>query len=113
MEEPVQPSTVPSVPDISTSAPQVIPAALRYLVFEPSIDHDATVVNYLFEVARVGGAVELSQDIGKPVPQAGECRVDVAALLQQLPAGNYVASVKAVSSIGTSSAAASPVFTVP
>jgi regulation of enolase protein 1 (concanavalin A-like superfamily) len=107
--EPAASGAVPPAPDLSTPPP---PTTLRYLVFEPSPDHDSIVSSYLLEIARVGGVVEVSQDIGKPDVLSGECRVDVAALLQQLPAGTYMALVSAVSPVGDSSGAASPIFTI-
>ena len=89
-----------------------MPAALKYLVFEPSPDH-ATVTSYVFEVAQTGAAEGpvLQHDIGKPAVVNGECRVDVSALLALLPKGSYIALVRAANAKGLSAPGVSAPFT--
>ena len=80
-----------------------MPADLRYLVFEPSPDHEL-VTGYLFELAQAGApqGTVLERDIGKPPVVNGECRIDVSALLALLPSGIYVARVRAAGELALS-----------
>jgi len=108
------PSPVPAptpVPELSPE-PAPVPTSLRYLVFEPSPDHDASVTSYIFEVALGGSpqATVLSRDIGKPAAVNGECRVDVSTLLALLPSGSYIALVRAASATGLSVPGMSAMF---
>jgi predicted phage tail protein len=80
-------------------------------VFEPSEDHNANVDGYVFEVLSTGGQTLMEHNIGKPPVVNGDCTVDVSALLRQLPAGTYVARVRALNAYGSSAPAASSPFT--
>jgi hypothetical protein len=76
----------------------------RYAVFEPSPDH-ATVDTYVLEIYSAGTVTQLlaTKSLGKPAVVSGECKVDVTTVLAQLPAGSYVAVVKAVNAFGSGS----------
>jgi hypothetical protein len=87
----------------------------KFLVFEPSIDHDANVDRYVFEVVRTGsvGITVLQQNLGKPPVVGGECSVDITSILGSLPAGSYVGAVRAINAHGSSPAALSAAFSIP
>jgi hypothetical protein len=86
---------------------------LKYLVFEPSPDHDTQVTRYVLRLAPAGSpqAPVVESDLGKPAVTNGECRVDIGSLLNLLPAGSYVALVSADSAAGLSAPGVSAVFT--
>jgi hypothetical protein len=107
-------STAPPT-EILQPAPPVSPepATPRYLVFEPSPDHDVDVTGYTFEVWRADATVEVMvHDLGKPSVNSGECQVDVSDWLRQLPAGSYMGVVKAVNEYGASAGASSAPFAI-
>jgi len=93
-----------SIPPLAGgSAPRV------WLQFEPSVDH-ATVLYYVFEVfdAETQAMVALRY-VGKPpVGADGRCNVDVGAVLDGLPAGNYEAVVRAVNDGGGTESGPAP-----
>jgi regulation of enolase protein 1 (concanavalin A-like superfamily) len=87
-------------------------------VFTPSADHSRTVDRYLLEVFAAGAdpgtaTPVASRDLGRPAVINGECSVDVSAFMQSLAPGQYIATVTAVSSEGSSRSAPSPAFTRP
>ena len=99
----VPPTTVPPV----TVPPPSVPTKV---VFTPSMDHDTLVQRYVLDVfaGSLSGAVVATQDLGKPVAVNGEITADIAATLQALPSGSYVATVTAVGAggVGASEAVA-------
>jgi hypothetical protein len=52
----------------------------------------------------------LHLDLGKPAVIGNECRVDIEAVLLQLPGGMYEAVVKATNAHGSSAGAVSSPF---
>lgn len=54
------------------------------------------------------GLAIATQDFGKPAVVSGEIKVDITATVAALPAGSYVAVVKAIGSGGTTPSAATP-----
>jgi len=84
-------------------------------VFNPS-SNDSIVTNYVFEVFTAGsntstGTPLATQNLGKPPIVNGECTVDVRSTIAALPAGNYVATVRATASGGSARSAPSATFT--
>jgi len=110
----------PSVPsDGSVADTPVVPVETarslpQFLVFDPSVDHDGSVIGYVIEVMTpaMAGDAAVRLDVGKPAVIDGECRVDVGAILQQLTPGTYVAVVRAVNAFGMSDGAVSAPFTI-
>ena len=101
------PSDNPSVPT-ATSSP-------RGIIFDASTDHDTIVTSYRVEFFTAGSDTNTStpiitHDIGKPSPINGEIEVDVAAIVEALPPGNYVTIVSATGLGGTTRSAPSPAF---
>jgi hypothetical protein len=75
------------------------------VIFTPSTDH-ATVTSYLLEIYTAGATPGTStpvasRNLGKPAVVSGEISVDVATLITPLAAGNYIATVSAVSASGS------------
>jgi regulation of enolase protein 1 (concanavalin A-like superfamily) len=85
--------------------------AARYAVFEPSVDH-VSVDTYVLEIYTAGTVPGLltTYNLGKPAVVSGECKVDVTAVVALLPAGSYVAVVRAVNTSGSTSSLPSPAF---
>ena len=89
--------------------------SLRYAVFTPSFDHSTNVDAYYLEIVLLGSEpfTMVQGSIGKPGVVGGECRVDVSALLNQIPQGRFtefVAVITAYNSYGSSGAAVSAPF---
>jgi hypothetical protein len=84
----------------------------RYLAFAPSPDHDRTVDGYRLEIvtATSDRRTVLHLDLGKPAVIGNECRVDIEAVLLQLPGGVYEAVVRATNAHGSSAGAVSSPF---
>ena len=77
-----------------------------HVTFTPSAD-DAVVTNYLFEVfastANPNTAAPIAtKNLGKPVPSGGTDTADVGATIGALAPGNYIATVAAVGTQGSS-----------
>jgi len=84
-------------------------------VFQPSANYQTTVNHYVLEIFPLGADTRVanpvaSQDLGKPAVANSECRVDIAATIQALPPGTYVATVTAIGNGGSSQSAPSPQF---
>lgn len=84
-------------------------------VFNPSADHQTAVTRYRLDIFTAGANPETAspiatQDLGKPAVVLGECSVDIAALLNGLPNGTYVATIVAIGPAGTSPRAISAPF---
>ncbi len=105
-------TTVSSTRDITVrSATMPVTAA-----FTPSSNHATAVVRYLLEIFPAGADTRVAnpvatRDLGKPSIYNGEIRVDVASTILGLSPGNYVATVTAFGSAGSTQSAASPQFT--
>ena len=105
-------TTVSSTRDIS-----VIPAGLpRTAIFVPSSNHATAVTRYVLEIFPAGANPTVANpvatsDLGKPPISNGECRADISATILALPPGNYIATVTAMGSSGSTQSAASPQFT--
>jgi hypothetical protein len=86
-------------------APQSTPP--RYVVFTASSNHATAVTSYLLEVFASGAnpataTPVATSDLGKPAPAANnDITVDRATFFSGLAAGNYVATVRAIGSGGT------------
>ena len=95
-------TTVSSTRDITVrSATMPITAA-----FTPSSNHATAVVRYLLEIFPAGADTRVAnpvatRDLGKPSISNGEIRVDVASTIVGLSPGNYVATVTAFGSAGS------------
>jgi hypothetical protein len=104
-------TTVSSTRDIT-----VIPAnLLKTAVFVPSSNHATAVVRYVLEVFPAGANPTVanpvaSRDLGKPAIVNGECRADIASTILALTPGNYIATVTAFGSAGSSQSAPSAQF---
>lgn len=97
---------------ITVAAEIVLP---RYVVFNPSTDHDTMVTGYTVEFFAAGADPATAppvgtQNLGKPTPVNGEIMVDVAATIRALPAGTYFATASATGSGGTSRSAPCETF---
>ena len=84
-------------------------------VFVPSSNHSTAVVEYVLEIFPVGADPTVanpvaSQNMGKPPVVNGECNVDVAQTIQNLPPGAYIATVSAFGSGILAQSAPSPPF---
>jgi len=105
-------TTVSSTVDISVR-PANLPSTA---VFVPS-SNDATAVDrYVLDVFPVGADPRVAnpvatRDLGKPAISNGECRVDISSTILALTAGNYIATVTAMGSGGSTQSAPSPQFT--
>jgi regulation of enolase protein 1 (concanavalin A-like superfamily) len=105
----------------TTSAPVNVtvgsPPLPTRAVFNPSPDHATTAVSrYELEIFTSGANPATAtpvqiQNLGKPTPANGECSVSIAATIQSLPGGTYIATVKAVGPGGTARSAPSAPFT--
>jgi predicted phage tail protein len=105
-------STVSAAVMITVSAASSLP---RSLVFTASTDHATLVTSYTMDVFASGAnpstAVPVrTQNLGKPAPVNGDITVDIASLVQGLPAGSYFLTVTAVGSAGSTRSTASPTF---
>ena len=84
------------------------------LTFKPSLDH-ATVTDY-FATVYAGGTTTpaiTTVHFGKPPIFNSVITVNIASVLNALPAGNYDVTITAVSPGGSTESAVSNVFTVP
>jgi hypothetical protein len=107
--EPVVPVPVEPVVPIAPA-----PVTQRHLAFGPSSDHDSNVEAYTLEIQLVSnpGVSVASVSLGKPAVSNGECFVEVSYVLNGLPAGTYVALVRATNAFGASAAAVSAPFSL-
>jgi hypothetical protein len=86
-------------------------------VFNASTNHDTAVTNYRLEIFTNGANPNTAtpvqtQDLGKPaVANGAECDVNIAATIQSLPSGTYIATVTAIGPGGSARSAASAPFT--
>jgi regulation of enolase protein 1 (concanavalin A-like superfamily) len=101
--------------EITVTVGSVAPAPTRRLAFTPSTSH-ATVQSYRLEIFSQGanpatGTVRATLNLGKPTVTNNEIIVTVTDTIAPLAAGNYFATVTAISSGGSTRSAASPVFT--
>jgi len=89
-----------------------VAAPLRYVVFHASPDHATLVTSYRLNIYASGAnpatATPLkTAGLGKPTPDAnGDIKVDELSVLTALATGNYVATVSAIGSNGTSQSGA-------
>ena len=105
-------TTVSATRDITVRSPNLPHTA----VFVPSSNEATAVAHYQLEIFPAGANPTVanpvaSLDLGKPAIVNGECRVDITSTILALPAGNYIATVTAVGSGGSTRSAASPPFT--
>jgi hypothetical protein len=105
-------TSVSSTRDISVKSATLPTKA----VFTPSSNHATAVDRYLLEVFTAGADTRVanpvkSQDLGKPAIVSGQISVDVSSTILSLSSGNYVATVTAIGSGGSTQSAASPQFT--
>ncbi len=105
-------TTVSSTRDITVRPPNLLSKA----VFVPSSNHATAVDHYVLEVFPVGANPRTanpvaSRDLGKPAIVNGECSVDIAATILALTPGNYIATVTAFGSGGSTQSAPSASFT--
>ena len=99
-------STPPPSSPPTTSTP--VPTSVsRRVAFGPSPDHYATVEGYVLEIALAAtpSVTLLRLDLGKPSVSGGECTADISSVVRLLPAGSYIAVVKAYNYGGYSSGA--------
>ena len=99
----------------AAQAPAIPVAPLpRFLVFDPSPDHDSSVDGYLVDVVLPSTVLDtlVRVDIGKPAVVGGECQVELGAILEQLGPGTYVVVVRALNAAGASEGAMSAPFTI-
>lgn len=85
-------------------------------VFTPSSNHATAVDRYVLELFFAGADTRVAnpvatRDLGKPPVSDGQIRVDIASTILALTPGNYVATVTAFGSGGSSQSPASPQFT--
>ena len=106
VSSPMAPATVP----VTAPATEPVTAVPTRVMFTPSVDHDALVERYVLHVlvSSDGGTVVAAQDLGKPAVVNGEISADIAATLQPLPGGSYVATVTAVGTGGISASESVP-----
>jgi Concanavalin A-like lectin/glucanases superfamily/Bacterial Ig domain len=105
-------TTVSATRDITVRSPNLPNLA----VFVPSTNHATAVDHYLLEIFPAGVDPKVANpvasfNLGKPVIANGECRVDITSTIVTLSPGNYVATVTAVGSGGSTQSAPSPQFT--
>jgi regulation of enolase protein 1 (concanavalin A-like superfamily) len=100
-------STVATVTVTGSTPPPPSPAP-RNVVFTASADHSTMVTSYRLEVFAAGAnpataTPVATSDLGKPTPAtSGDITVDRGTFFNALAAGNYVATVSAIGSGGTS-----------
>ena len=103
--------TTSSAVSVTVSA---VTAPLRYVVFQASADHATLVTSYRLSVYASGAnpatATPISTaNLGKPTPAANnDITVDELSFFNALAPGNYIATVSAIGSGGTSQSAAIP-----
>jgi chitinase len=105
-------TTVSSTRDITVKSATLPTKA----VFSPSSNHSTAVDRYLLEIFTAGADTRVanpvaSRDLGKPAVVSGAISVDISSTILSLNAGNYVATVTAIGSAGSTQSAASPQFT--
>jgi Concanavalin A-like lectin/glucanases superfamily/Bacterial Ig domain len=105
-------TTFSSTLDITVKSPDLPDTA----IFTPSSNHATAVEHYLLEIFPAGADPTVanpvaSRDLGKPAITNGECRVDITTTIQGLSAGNYIATITAIGSGGSTQSAPSPQFT--
>jgi regulation of enolase protein 1 (concanavalin A-like superfamily) len=89
-----------------------VSAPLRYALFHASADHATLVTSYRLNVYASGANPATATPIatanlGKPTPDAnGDIKVDELSFFTGLAAGNYVATVSAIGTAGSSQSAA-------
>jgi regulation of enolase protein 1 (concanavalin A-like superfamily) len=83
----------------------------RQLIFTASTNHSTSVDSYRMDFFPVGSTSAIrTQNLGKPNPVNGDIAVDIATLVQGLPAGNYFVTVTAIGPGGNAQSAPSPTF---
>ena len=103
--------TTSSAVSVTVSA---VTAPLRYVVFQASADHATLVTSYRLNMYASGAnpatATPISTaNLGKPTPAANnDITVDELSFFNALAPGNYIATVSAIGSGGTSQSAAIP-----
>ena len=105
-------TTVSSTRDITVKSATLPTKA----VFTPSSNHSTAVSRYVLEIFTAGANTTVanpvsSRDLGKPAVVSGSISVDISSTILSLSPGNYVATVTAVGSTGSTQSAASPQFT--
>jgi hypothetical protein len=105
-------TTVSATRDITVRPPNLPHTA----VFVPSSNEATAVEHYQLEIFPAGADPKAanpaaSLDLGKPAIANGESRVDITSTILALPPGNYIATVIAVGSGGSTRSASSPPFT--
>jgi hypothetical protein len=84
---------------------------VRQLIFTASSNHSTSVTSYRMDFFATGATSPVrSQDLGKPTPVNGDITVDIATLVQGLPAGTYYITVTAIGAGGTAQSSPSPTF---
>ena len=106
-----QPAPTPVPAPTPTPSPTPVPDASippRAVVFAASADHATLVTRYVLEIYSSGAtpgssSPVVTSDLGKPTPAVnGEITVDRSAMFQALAPGNYIATVSAVGTAGSS-----------
>jgi len=104
--------TQSSTRDITVRSPSLPTTA----VFIPSSNHATAVTRYVLEVFPAGADPRVAnpvatRDLGKPSIVSGQISVDISSTILALSPGNYIATVTAFGSAGSTQSAASPQFT--
>jgi hypothetical protein len=94
----------------TTSAVVSVAATASQAAFTASPDHATLVTGYRLEIFVAGANPSTATpvavlDLGKPAPVGGNITVNITGTLQPLAAGNYVASVLAIGTGGSSRSA--------
>jgi hypothetical protein len=96
---------------VKAAMPAPAPATVA---FTASTDHDTAVTSYSAALYRVADPVTATpvamKNLGKPTPTNGEIAVDIADIVNPLPAGWYYAVVTATGPGGSAASAASLPF---
>jgi hypothetical protein len=87
-----------------------VAATASQAAFTASPDHATLVTGYRLEIFVAGANPSTATpvavlDLGKPAPVGGNITVNITGTLQPLAAGNYVASVLAIGTGGSSRSA--------
>jgi regulation of enolase protein 1 (concanavalin A-like superfamily) len=87
-------------------------AVPRQLIFTASTNHSTSVTSYRLDIFPAGAPSTAirTQNVGKPTPVNGDITVDILALVQGLPAGNYFITMTAIGPGGSAQSAPSATF---
>jgi hypothetical protein len=93
----------------------VNPTMPKRVLFTPSANYATAVNSNLLEIFQAGSnpataSPIATQNLGKPAVVNGQCNVDIAQTIFNLPTGTYIATVTAIGNGGSTQSAASPPF---